>query len=94
MKSICSLLALVVLVSAATVSAQDNMDDLLHELIETEVNDAFRSDLGLLVRAEVNRIVTGSIDERIQRKINRNMNAAIENKLEAHESAEGEEHGM
>ena len=88
MKSIFSLLALVVLVSVGTVSAtsescghQKGMLELFHELIETKVNNTFKSDLGLLVKAEVNRIVTGSIDERIQVKINKTLNVAFEDKV-------------
>ena len=61
-----------------------NFVELLDKLIDTKINNTFKSDLGLLVKAEVNRIVTGSIEQKIQGKIDKMLDMQLENRVKDH----------
>ena len=74
---------------------QKDFVELLHELIETKVNSTFESDLGLLVKTEVNRIVTGSIEQMIEGKVNSTLHVELENRVKDHlKTALANEPGM
>lgn len=80
-----------VIVCSMVVSAQSNSCDrqgdfteLLHELIETKVNNTLRDDLEQLVKNEVTRIVSGNIDQRIEDKVNRTIHKELEGKVRDH----------
>lgn len=77
-----------VVVCSMVVSAQSNSCDrqkdfteLLQELIEIKVNNTLRGDL---VKTEVTRIMSGSIDKRIEGKVNRTIHNELEGRVRDH----------
>ena len=63
---------------------QKDFVELLHELIETKINNTLRDDLERLVKAEVKRIVSGSIDKRIEGKVNKTIHIELEGRVGDH----------